>query len=199
MIAPRFHQPVVGLSLLCVALGGVSCVDDDPVPAFIEMNYQVRCLGTCDDRFDSPTHRVANVDGEEGFELECRVRGDGDSRVLSFSVKCRGDAECGATEYSLDVRDVGLDGREITDPGAGCRIIAEEGANAYEGRCTVGNPAADRPCSISGEISGTTVTGTLLCEEIPSDANRSDTRFLVAPVSREETEFRLEGCEGLDD
>lgn len=185
----------VEIALVVLTLATASCINDDPVPAFIEMGYRVRCLGACDGIPDGPTRRVDNVSEEEGFELKCAVSGG----RLSFSLKCPGgDAACGSGDYSLEVRNVDLDDGEVGEPGDGCLVLASEGSNEYRGNCTDGDPSTDRPCVITGEVSGTSVTGTLLCEELPSEANQNDTRFLVGPaVTRDPAEFRLEGCEGL--
>ncbi|MDD9946885.1 MAG: hypothetical protein OXU20_37910 [Myxococcales bacterium] len=191
-----------GFALLILCLAS-ACTNEDVVPAFVAMDYQVRCIGSCSKARDGRMHRISNVDGEDGLTLTCDVQVEEGERLLSFRLACAGgDSACGEEEYSLEISEISLEqGNKITKPGSRCEVKVTEQDTEYLGGCTGGDPDPEDgdPCSIRLDIDGSFVEGTLLCEELPARlAPTMITRFIVAPATSDDpASFTLEGCVGL--
>ena len=197
-----------GLStlLLLTCLISAGCTNEDPVPAFIALEYQLRCIGECSGSPDAPTRLISNVDDEDELTLTCAVEESGSARLLSFRAFCPGkegsddpSPGCGDDKYNFEIRKIDLgSSSEVTDPGGSCEVFIEEEGNRYRGDCTGGDadPADDKPCQVKLSINGSFVEGTVHCVEIPGEGTVL-TRHVVAPFSQDPATFTLEGCQGL--
>lgn len=187
-------------AVFCTLLA--ACTNEAAIPAFVAIDYQVRCLGECRESVDDPGRRISNVDGEEDLEITCKTSTIGGKATLNFDIRCPGGKKspCSETPFELSVEQLNFsDGDKVTDPGPGCKVFVREGSNRYEGECTAGDPAPedDRPCSIGMERKGDFLEGSILCQDLPNEATKASTRYLVGPGSTRAAKFKLEGCEGL--
>lgn len=88
-----------------------------------------------------------------------------------------------------------IDGK---DPGSACRVRVVEGNTTFEGRCTSGEPTADKTCKVSFDVDDDTIKGRIYCHQFASTAMLSTKRYLVQPGTVDDpVEFELQGCEGL--
>lgn len=174
-------------------LAVTACVRQDPAPLFVDMTYQVRCVDCTPRSVDDAPHAIAALNGEDGFAVSCRVQRPGKDRLVSFSATFK-DAKHSDKNYSIKIRQADLD---RADPGAGCLVDIAEGANTYEGTCTSGDPADDKPCQLKLSAKDGIVKGSLFCVNIPNRSENSLTRHIVSPDSTDPASFEVHGCVGL--
>jgi hypothetical protein len=186
-------RPLLVLSLFA-APALMACVNQDPAPLFLQTSYQVRCLDCMPVTTDNLARTVAALDGESGFSVACSAQPSGKDRLLSFSVTLI-DAKHESNDYSFKIIQADLD---KSDPGAACRVVVTEGANAYEGHCTGGDPTTDNPCQITKlRDDHGIVKGNLLCNNIPNRTDANTTRYVVKPSTMTPADFEVHGCVGL--
>jgi hypothetical protein len=182
--------------VLSVLLGLVlsACNEENPAPLFLDIDYQIRCLD-CEPRApDSLRHNFATLDGEQGFTLLCSTANQGGDRVLNFSATYLDPEGAQSKNFSIRLISVNLDS---SDPGDGCRVVATEGGNTYEGHCTSAEPSGDDECQIKVDVEHETVIGSILCEKIPNRSTNEVVRYLVKGGGSSAAEFVFEGCTGL--
>jgi len=179
------------LGLGFATLTSAACTSDADPTVYVALSYQVRCL-TCQPRVpDENAHEIKAVNGEGGLQLECRVNRIGGTRRVSFSsTHPKGD-----DTYSLSVTNGNIDGDESEGP---CQVDLTESGNSYSGACGSDDPTEDRPCKISFEERNGVIKGGVYCLNIPNVGNRTSTRTLVSPATRDEpATFEVHGCKGL--
>lgn len=181
------------IALAFIAASSLACAEEDPPPLFVDLDYQVRCID-CEPRAaDDAVRRVMALDGEDGFSVDCNVaRREGD-RLVTFTAAYT-DEERSRNSYSFGVIQANLD---ASGPGGSCRVVAVEGDNSYEGKCTGGDPSEEEPCRVELEAEDDIVMGSVLCENIPNRNSAMITRHLVAPNSESAARFEVHGCRGL--
>jgi hypothetical protein len=178
---------------LVLASNATACTEDDPAPVYVEVDYKVRCLDCTPRAQDDPVRNISALDGERDFTTRCDVARRSGGRVVTFEA-VHSDPGNSARNYSFRVSQVPLDG----SPGVGCSVRVVEGSNRYEGRCTDGEPDADRPCQVEVEVEDGIVTGSVHCVRIPNTANASVHRYVTAPRSAgRSASFEVHGCDGL--
>lgn len=165
-----------------------ACVNEDPAPVLVEVDYQVRCLG-CEPRApDEPAHDISAVMGRQGFRVSCTRDEYGDTRVLSFSADTSEPQINGNKGFSLAIRQA----EAGPDPGPSCRVNAREGVNKYEGRCSADDPTDEIPCQVLMDFDDGLLEGTLLCRNIADEGGAR--RSIVASESDQPAEFTVHGC-----
>jgi hypothetical protein len=170
-----------------------ACVEEDPAPLFVDLDYQVRCLD-CEPRTpDDDPHRIQALDGEAGFTIECNATRRSGDRVLSFSANYI-DAERESDNFSISVIQANLDS---DDPGTSCRLVVTEGDNRYEGKCTGGAPTPEEQCQLEIGEEDKIVSGELRCDHVPNLSSTLITRYVVEPGSDDPVQFEVHGCSGL--
>jgi len=170
-----------------------ACVEEDPAPLYMDLDYQVRCID-CEPRTpDDDPHEIEAIDGEGNFTIDCNATRRGGDRLVSFSALYR-DPEREDDNFSISVVQANLDSG---DPGGSCRLGVTEGDNRYEGKCTAGDPTTEEPCQIELEEEDGIVSGSLLCDNVPNLSSTLITRYVVEPGSSDPVEFEVHGCSGL--
>ncbi len=183
------------LASLAFVLGVVlpACSTEDPLPVYVDIDYQVRCLDCVPLAVDYPARRIRHVDGEADYEISCAVR-EGERRAVTFEVDYR-DPDNSSRRHRLQVNSALIDGK---DPGKSCRVRVVEGNTTFEGRCTSGDPTAEETCKVSFDVEDDVLKGRIYCDEITSTAMLSTKRYLVQSGTVDEpVEFELQGCDGL--
>jgi hypothetical protein len=172
----------------------LACNEENPAPLFLDIDYQVRCLD-CEPRApDSLRHNFATLDGEQGFTLLCSTADQGGDRLLSFSATYLDPEGAESKNFSIRLISANLD---ANDPGNGCRVVATEGGNTYEGHCTAAEPSGDDECQVKLDVEHHTVVGSILCEKFPNRSTNEVVRYLVKGGSDKPADFVFEGCKGL--
>lgn len=175
------------------------CVNEDPIPAFVSVAYQIRCLGDCFNATDNSPHSFYYVDGEEDLSVQCVVSTVSGKEVLTFGTYCPGgDSACGSSRLRFEISGIDINSKD-GDPGKTCQVTVREGSNEYESSCTSGPIQGDRHCQISYKIDkeASLVTGSLRCEDIENVSSPDITRYIVAPNSQKAIKFTAQGCKGL--
>jgi hypothetical protein len=188
----RFWPTALCLAGSVLLAGGLAaCVNEDPAPVVVEIDYQVRCL-SCEPRApDEPPHDIHAVLGRMGFRVSCTRDQFGDARVLSFAADTNERQVNGSEGFSVAIRQA-VPG---PDPGPTCRVNAREGVNKYEGRCGADEPTDEVPCQVTMDVDDGVLVGTLLCRNISDEGGAQ--RSIVASESDEPAEFKVHGCPGL--
>lgn len=179
--------------MLVVACSALGCVSEDPVPIFIKIGYQVRCLD-CEPRAaDDPPHDLRVVDGSEGFRTACTREpwDDGAMYALELDTSQRQSNGTGGFAFGVQQARIG------EDPGPNCRIRVREGQNTYEGRCSAAPPSAELPCQLALRAQDGVLFGSVACEHIPNLATTALWRSVFTPLTRDPAEFEVHGCPGL--
>lgn len=189
------------LGLVSLSAAVVGCTTEDGVPAYVSVEYQLRCLDDCVGSADSAPRRIYHLNSEDGFRVYCRVgTNTSGGKQLEFEAYCDGEGACGSTRYGLELS--GIDPtREDGDPGNRCSIAFREGENTYETACRSGGVSNNQRCEVTTKIDAenSLVRGTLRCDAIPDPDAPTITRDVVEPGGEvdAETHFIVQGCEGL--
>lgn len=179
----------VGFVALILLLSG--CANTDPTPTFMDMDYQVRCRGMCNNSVDDPARSVVNLDGEDGYVVECLVTGSGSSREVTASVECNSaDDACGG-EYAFKL----LTARLGDDVGSECLVVISEGSNTYEGKCTAGEPSEDTPCKLDISEDDGAIVGSVRCIDIANVNAPTELRSVSEPGTDQPAAFSILNCE----
>jgi len=166
--ALRAHSPLVASSLL---LAAAACNDADPLPTYVDVDYQVGCVfPECRALSSGPERVIMKVDGETGFDNSCtatRVNG-----VDLVTLRIRSVEEEILFEIANALYDV------ENNVGDSCRVKITEGDNTYEGRCSSAAPTPSIPCQLTNfsTNNGGSVEGSLYCDNIPAASSPSTTR-----------------------
>jgi hypothetical protein len=170
-------------TLLC------ACVNEDPAPVVIDVDYQVRCLDCVPRAPDEPPHDVTAVTGgKHRYRVTCTGDEYGDAKTIAFALDTNELQVNGNQGFGLAIRQA-LPG---PDPGPSCRVNAREGVNRYEGRCSADDPTDEIPCQVVMDWDDDLLAGTLLCRNIRDEAGAY--RSIVASGSDEPAEFTVHGC-----
>jgi hypothetical protein len=164
------------------------CVNEDPAPVVVDVDYQLRCVDCAPRAPDEPAHDITAVMGNEGFRVSCSGDEYGGTEAISFSADTNQLQINGSQGFSLAVRQA-VPG---PDPGPSCRVNAREGVNRYEGRCSAEEPTDAIPCQVMMDWDDDLLTGTVLCRNIRDEIGVS--RWLVASGTEEPAEFTVHGC-----
>jgi hypothetical protein len=187
--ADRISASVVGLTAgLLAATLLCACVNEDPAPVVVDVDYQLRCLDCAPRAPDEPAHDITAVMGKEGFRVSCTGDEYGDTKTISFSADTNQLQVNGSQGFSLAIRQA-LPG---PDPGPSCRVNAREGVNTYAGRCSADDPTDEIPCQVAMDWDDDLLTGTVLCRRIRDEVGV--TRWLVASGTEEPAAFTVHGC-----
>lgn len=181
--------------LVCVA----GCVNEDPVPAYVSVAYQVRCLGTCFNAADNPPRSLYYVDGEDDLSVKCAMSTKSGQNVLGFSTYCPGgNSACGQDRLRFEISGLQIENKDGS-PGDTCKVTVREGANEYTSPCTNDGIKGDNRCQLQYKVTkeNSLVTGSMICKEISNTNSPDITRYIVAPGSTKAVKFTVQGCEGL--
>jgi hypothetical protein len=168
--------------------GLAACVNEDPAPVVVEIDYQVRCLDCQPRAADDPPHDITALMGKQGFRVSCTGDDYGDTKAISFSAETNELQANGNQGFGLAIRQA-LPG---DDPGPSCRVNAREDVNEYEGRCSADDPTDEIPCQVAMDFEDGLLKGTVLCRNIPDEVGAR--RSIVASGSVEPAEFTVHGC-----
>ena len=97
-----------------------ACVDEDPAPVLIEIDYQVRCLDCQPRAADEPPHDIHALQGRMGFRVSCTRDKVGGTKIVSFSADNNERQINGNDGFSLAIRQAVPE----SDPGQNCRVYA---------------------------------------------------------------------------
>jgi len=187
--ADRLSATAVGLAAGLLAATSLSaCVNDDPPPIVVEVDYQVRCVDCTPRAPDEPAHDITAVTGQHGFRVSCTGDEYGGSKTVSFSVDTNELQSNGNQGFSLAIHQA-LPG---PDPGPSCRVNAREGVNRYEGRCSADDPTDEIPGQVVMHWDEHLLASTVLRRHIRDEIGSS--RWIVASGSEEPAEFTVHGC-----
>jgi len=184
--------------LFAVAVAAMGCNNVDPAPLYIDIDYQVRCLD-CEPRSpDDPARRIALINGELGYQMDCHTSVVDGDEVLSFSI-LYSDPDDSSARHEIAVDRVDY---QSGQPGSKCEVSVRERSNLYEGGCTGSTPTADEPCQIEINVEDGVVRGEILCLEIPNSNIVTSTRNLVHSDETGEPDerpavFEIYGCTGI--
>ena len=190
-------SPLLGLAFVLPALALASCTSNTTPVIYLDLDYQVRCLD-CEPRGpDDPSREVHNVNGEDGFNLECSVTKskDGVRRLTFLAEHLNPDKP--SSNYSLKISQGNLDEDESENI---CEVKVVESANTYSGNASGEDPNPDdgAPCQVKFSEKDGVIEGSVYCIKIPNSANMSTTRYVVATGTRTDpASFKIYGCRGL--
>jgi len=180
--------------LLGISVVASACSSEDEHVVYAALAYQVRCLDGCEPRVpDEPGHEIKAVEGEGGLSLDCRVRNIGGTPRVTFTSTYNA-ASNSSESFSLGISNGNLAGEESDGP---CEVRLVEDNNTYVGACGSDFPTSERPCEITLFVEENVVKGTVFCNQIPNESNRTTTRWLTRPSTREPATFELHGCKDI--
>ena len=188
-------RATLGVWVLVVGYGIASCSSDSTPTVYVDLAYQVRCLG-CNPRApdDSP-REVKAVNGEDGYRLTCEVKKVGGARRVNFAVE-HTPSDASAQDHAFRVELANLDGE---DTSLQCAVHVLEGVQIYGGACTSDEPSeSGGPCQANFRVEKGVIKGGIFCDNIPVEAAPQVTRYIVAPgTSDGPAQVQIYGCHGL--
>ena len=183
-----------------IALAALGCGDDEPAKVYGDMQWAVRCTecGMCSGIRD---RSILGLDGEMSQEISCNVTSSGDQRVFTIRATNRADPE---DVFGITIRGLAVSSMGGPPQGSTCVVTVNEGGNRYTGPCgavTATNevqPCYLAPVAISDTAAGPEVNFTMMCTDLPHEADANLRRELTSPGSAMQPGlFRITSCAGL--
>lgn len=197
------------LSLLAVA-SLLGCADNPEL--FVDIRWQVKCGGRngCI-QSDHPAHDIFTRSGGQSNldDPSLTVAASCDLVELSngdFSWSFRAST----SEYSIQIRNAIIPAGGGAISGTSCSVRFEDDVNIFEADCgsepisdtqqcrltAVGFADATTVPDFMNQLSGPTLSTTLICEDVPSPINATIRRDVTAPDGTSPVPINIVNCDG---
>jgi hypothetical protein len=192
-----------------LALAAMSCGGDDPATVYADIQWAVRCgeFGMCS---GLPDRDICGLDGATTncetmeparYDIRCTANASDGMYVLTIRARDTVDSE---DVYGVSIRGLTVNQGGGMPVGSACSFQVEEGGNLFEGACGASPMTTDvQPChipnvSITDTAQGPTVSFTVMCTDLPSEADAMRKREVTGPGGPSmPATFMITSCSGL--